>query len=178
MQIVEIFPPCLYSMKYGEDDDEYHRIWARLTDIDDLTEFFEKHQAFLRNGFWRDRMTPETAAAVVVDEIGEFYAALARNAQHACEGRSPDLEDLFVNFGGMELYEWKLPAVKAYGARRPFLIRLYAIRLDANCYLLIAGGIKLGPTIQDSPGLEDVLPKLRNAKTFLLREGILGQEDI
>ena len=69
--------------------------------------------------------------------------------------------------------------VKGYGVMDSTFLRLYAIRLDKNCYLLVYGGIKLNKTIQDSPILRDnVFQKMDMVRSYLVEEGILDIDDI
>lgn len=68
---------------------------------------------------------------------------------------------------------------KSYGTNNPSLLRLYAIKFGKNQYLIVTGGIKLGDSIQNSPGMH---PKILNcideAITFLKRNGICESDDI
>lgn len=69
--------------------------------------------------------------------------------------------------------------VKSYGTDSPSLLRLYAIRLEANCYLIVCGGIKLGRTIQNSPVLKDkVFNKIDSVLNYLRANGITDGDDI
>ena len=61
----------------------------------------------------------------------------------------------------------------------PSLLRLYAIKIDSNCYLIVYGGIKLGTTIQDSPVLKDnVFKKIDQVLSYLRVNGITDSNDI
>ena len=74
---------------------------------------------------------------------------------------------------------WSLEPVKSYGPYSPSLLRLYAIKLDSNCYLIVYGGIKLGSTIQESPVLKDkVFNKIDAVLTFLKINGITESNDL
>ena len=69
--------------------------------------------------------------------------------------------------------------MKSYGTKSPSLLRLYAIRLDSNCYLIVYGGIKLGDSIQNSPVLKDkVFNKIDSVLSFLKANGITNSDDI
>ena len=69
--------------------------------------------------------------------------------------------------------------MKSYGVSSPSLLRLYAIKLDSNCYLIVYGGIKLGDTIQNSPILKDkVFNKIDKVLNYLKINGIEDSEDI
>ena len=60
-----------------------------------------------------------------------------------------------------------------------FFIRLYAIRMEENCYLIVYGGLKLADTIQNSPVLKtEVFKRIDQTLAYLKREGITEQEDL
>ena len=66
-----------------------------------------------------------------------------------------------------------------YGTRRPSLIRLYAIKVDDNCFVITGGGIKLGATIQESPDLKDhVLLEIKIVREYLKTNSIFDSNDI
>ena len=69
--------------------------------------------------------------------------------------------------------------VKGYGKNRHTFLRLYAIRIEPNCYLIVYGGLKLARTIQESPVLkEHVFAKIDWVLQYLKREGIVDNEDL
>ena len=81
--------------------------------------------------------------------------------------------------GGKYKCLWSLEPMKSYGTKSPSLLRLYAIKIDTNCYLIVYGGIKLGDTIQNSPVLKDkVFNKIDSVLSFLKNNGIADSEDI
>ena len=69
--------------------------------------------------------------------------------------------------------------MKSYGNNRPFLLRIYTIKLQSNCYVITAGGIKLSKTIQDSPDLKDyVIQNMDRVRAWLISNGISDEEDL
>ena len=69
--------------------------------------------------------------------------------------------------------------MKSYGTDRPSLLRIYAIKMGANTYLITGGGIKLADTIQDSPDLKDhVLKNIDRVREFLKANGIMDSDDM
>lgn len=69
--------------------------------------------------------------------------------------------------------------MKGYGTLESSFLRLYAIRVDYNCFLIVYGGIKLNDTIQNSPVLKDnVFKKIDSVRQFLKDEGVLDGEDL
>ena len=69
--------------------------------------------------------------------------------------------------------------MKSYGTIRPSLLRMYAIRLGTNMYLITGGGIKLADKIQNSPDLkEHALQNIDKVRRWLKAEGIYDSDDI
>ena len=69
--------------------------------------------------------------------------------------------------------------MKSYGLGIPSLLRIYAIKIAANVYVITGGGIKLARTIQDSPGLKDsVIQGIDKVRSFLRSEAIIDANDL
>lgn len=69
--------------------------------------------------------------------------------------------------------------MKSYGIENPSFLRMYAIKLKENTYLITGGGIKLADTIQNSPELKKhVLQNIDKVRTWLRENGIYDAEDI
>ena len=69
--------------------------------------------------------------------------------------------------------------IEGYGKNNHTFIRLYAIKIEKNCYLIVYGGLKLAKTIQESPVLKDhVFAKIDWVRQYLKREGIDKNDDL
>ncbi len=184
MEIREIYKGCLYSIKFDEAvTDEYSRVIALWKDLDYLVDFFKENAREVDQPFWREvGLNPDTPIASAERVAGEAIVLAARIgqlAQNAKDGKIPDFEDFFHPLGGKYSYVRELEPHKSYGTFNPSLLRLYAIKLERNVYLIVFGGIKLGSTIQNSPGLkEQVFNRIDNVITFLKANGILEGDDI
>ncbi len=86
-----------------------------------------------------------------------------------------DLQHLFKPLNN---FEYTITAHQKSQARvRKGWLRLYAIRLAKNCYLVTGGAIKLTLEMKRDH-LEIELKKLEQAKQFLLKNGIVYPEDL
>lgn len=95
------------------------------------------------------------------------------------EGDTPDLDSHFKPLDGEFFYITEHIPMKSYSPGRPPLLRLYAIKMGSNCYLITGGGIKLADTIQNSPGLKDhVINNIKFVRTYLKENGILDEDDL
>jgi len=182
MEIETIIPNRLYSIKYDEEDTaEYYRLFnEEWTDVAFLMDFFQSHPEFTENDFWGFLGNdPEIAAARVLEDANKLEPHLKELAENSDNGEQPDLEDYFKPLNGKYGYDIEHIPVKGYGVLESTFLRLYAIRIEQNCYLIVYGGIKLNSSIQNSPGLQEkVFRKIDKVKQFLVNEGIIDKDDI
>lgn len=180
LKIVGIYPPYLFSVQYeGEDENEFDHLFVLWNDVSYLMSFLEEYKEYLTLPTWQRIKEPEDAARQILDEadnLEELFEELKLNAE---EGRHPDFDDHFHFLNGKYQYEIRYIPVKSYGTNRPSLLRIYAIKLEKNCYLITGGGIKLADTIQNSPHLkEHVLQNIERVRSYLIKEGLLEASDL
>lgn len=184
MEIVEIYKDWLYSISFDEEDlTEYHRVFREWHDLDYLVNFFTNNKSCLRTNFWinagLDPDNPELSAERVINEANNLEEYIKKLVANCSRGIKPDFDEYFHFLGGKYKCLWSMEPVKSYGTDMPSLLRLYAIKMDTNCYLIVYGGIKLGETIQNSPVLKDkVFNKIDSVLNFLKANGITSSEDI
>ncbi|MBD5272882.1 MAG: hypothetical protein HDS42_06440 [Bacteroides sp.] len=184
MEIVEIYQDYLYSISFDEEDlNEYSRVFSEWHDLDYLINFFTENKDFVNTEFWRkaglNPENPEQSAERVIDEADNLETYIQEIVSNCSSGKKPDFDEYFHFLGGKYKCIWSLEPMKSYGTSSPSLLRLYAIKLDKNCYLIVYGGIKLGDTIQNSPVLKDkVFKKIDAVLSFLKANGITDSDDI
>lgn len=184
MDVREIYKGCLYSIKFDEaDTDEYSRAISLWKNLDYLVDFFKANAKEMEQPFWREiGLSPDKpliSAERVAHEAIDLASHIQNLAKNVSDGEIPDFEDFFKPLGGKYSYVRELEPHKSYGTFKPSLLRLYAIKLDRNLYLIAFGGIKLGSTIQNSPGLkEQVFNRIDNVIAFLKANGIFDGDDI
>ena len=153
MKIKPIHPPYLYSIQFdGQEINEYYRVFDLWTDISYLEAFFKNQSGLISGAFWN--LTPEFAIKRVTDEAYELDDELSMLFENTTCGSQPDFEDHFKLYGGKYYGVTEWYPMKSYGPHNPSLLRLYAIRFEKNCYLIVAGGIKLTKELKDTPGLQ------------------------
>lgn len=184
MEVVEIYKDYIYSINFDENDlNEYHRVFREWHDLDYLISFFTVHKQFVSTEFWLnagiDPENPEKSAARVIDEADELEDYIKKLVANCSNGVKPDFDEYFHFLGGKYKCLWSLEPVKSYGVNKPSLLRLYAIKIESNCYLIVYGGIKLGDTIQSSPVLkEQVFQKIDVVLSYLRNNGIVDSADL
>jgi len=60
----------------------------------------------------------------------------------------------------------------------PAFLRIYAIRIDNNCFLITGGSIKLTQSMNESKYLIKELEKLNNVQSWLEKEYIADSDDL
>ena len=180
VEIVAIYPQYIYSIQYEEqNENEFDRLFALWNDVDYVNQFLVNNQKYLSLPTWQQIQEPEDAARQVLAEaanLEELFEDLYQNVLH---GRKPDFDRHFSFWEGKYKYSLQWPPMKSYGTYRPSLLRIYAVKMEKNLYLITGGGIKLADTIQNSPDLKDhVLQNIDKVRTFLRENGILEAEDM
>ena len=110
------------------------------------------------------------------EDLESLFDELAVNTQN---GNKPDFDSHFHYLEGKYKYELQYQPMKSYSNGHPALLRIYAIKMDKNTYLITGGGIKLADTIQNSPDLkEHVLQNIDRVRDWLKANGIMDSDDM
>ena len=179
MEIETIYEPYVYSIKYdGQELCEFDRLFDAWSDMSELVNFMRTHQEYLNNPIWGEQHTPESAARRVRDEAKELGKLLLELCKNSDQGETPDFDSHFKFLDGKyQVYEY-IP-MKSYGTGRPSFLRMYAIKLKNNLYVITGGGIKLADTIQESPDLQKhVLQNIDKVRAWLIQNGIIDEQDL
>lgn len=170
----------MYSIQYDDaEENEFDRLFQKWNDVEYVVNFLNENKDMLLHPIWLNITEPEEAAKQVLKEAEELENFLIDLCENVAEGEMPDLDSHFKFLDGIYKYEIEYIPMKSYGTVRPSLLRMYAIRLGSNTYLITGGGIKLADTIQNSPGLkEHVLQNIDKVRTWLKSMGIYDGDDI
>lgn len=179
MEIEAIYPPYIYSIKYdGKNANEFERLFESWRDLDEVIAFFEKNKDYLQSEIWSTVREPEAAANQVSDEADDLeilFRELYSNAKKDCK---PDFDSHFKYLDGKYNTVLEHVPMKSYGPISPSFIRLYAIKMDTNKYIITGGGIKLCKTIQESPYLKErIIQDIDKVRAWLKSNGIYEEED-
>ena len=157
MKIVRIFGNRLFAFQYeGEEDNEYDRLMDLWTDPVYIRDFLKGN---LPSGLQLNE-----AIKVIRDDsekLDDALAALARDNMLKVE----------TFFKPLHNQEYHVPLLSKQKARKNYL-RLYAIRIDEDCFVITGGAIKLTHLMKDSPHTSKELAKLEKARSFLREQGI------
>jgi hypothetical protein len=181
MKIVDIFvviEDSLYAVKYDIDKDHiFAEIFREWNDVEYLEAFFEQNRADLQRGFWGE-ISVEEAVLKTLSEARRFENQILKCAKNSETGDLPDLESaLFIPLY-RDIFSNTHIESKAYGINRKSWLRLYAIRIADNVYVVSGAGIKLTETMNDRPHLKTELKKLKAVSTFLKKIDLIEKDEI
>ena len=181
MEIVEIYPPYIYSIHYDDEEEcEYERLFELWNDVGYVVNFMIENKLYLQSSIWKKIPEPEDAARQVLTEAAELEDYFETLNENVKQGKLPDFDSHFKSLNGRK-YEFEIERLpmKSYGLARPSLLRLYAIKLKPNLYIITGGGIKLADSIQNSPDLKDhILQNIDRVREFLKSNYIIDADDL
>lgn len=180
MDIIAIFPPYIYSIRYDDQkESEYDRLFAEWNDLSAILDFLMQHKDMLKTSIWKKVSEPESAARQVLDEAEALELLFEELNRHTANNEKPDFDSHFHYLDGKYKFELEYEPMKSYGDGRPSLLRMYAIKMDRNTYLITGGGIKLSDTIQNSPDLQEhVIQNIDRVRSWLKENGIIDSDDM
>ncbi len=157
MKIVTIFDKILFTFHYNNEFfNEFERLIDLWTDVSYLKKFADTEKIIDPKGFINDILND-------VDEIQDL------------------IEDIVINDKQFELYFRPLSdseyQIKKLSHQKGKLkskskLRIYAIKIDTNCFVITGGAIKMSQTMQGHPITLNEITKLNLAKEYLKNNNI------
>ena len=183
MEIVDIFEVVegsLYSVLFKaesnavDDKDtiipvgqlhEFKRLFDLWNDPIRLREFFEEHEKDLNENYW-DGITIDEAIEKTRREAKKLEAILLEYAEAGKTEKFETLSTLFKPLSDGK-FEKKFEKDKVKVDGKKAWLRLYAIRIDANLFVVCGGAIKLRETLNDRKYLLKELEKIEITRDYL-----------
>lgn len=160
MKIVDIFEPNLYSFHYKDEEaNEYYRLMELWTDVEYLKNFAKENK---------------------IEDVNQFIRKILRDAENIqdflfeVENNKNILEHYFRPLNNNEFGFISLSKQK--GKLVEDKLRLYAIKIDNNCFVITGGAIKMSQKMQDHADTKKELPKINKAQDILRENGIIDDE--
>ncbi|TXE10335.1 hypothetical protein ES711_00010 [Gelidibacter salicanalis] len=172
MKIIDTFAivkESLYSVQYDTEElNEFAKCFELWNDPIYLREFFEQHKEDLDNKFWNG-ISIEQAIIKTKEDARLFEEEILYIAESGKTERLETLSTLFEPLSQRVIGE-NLERDKAKGMKRPSWLRIYAIRIEANLFVVCGGAIKLTPTMNTRDHLILELDKLEFTRNYLQEE--------
>lgn len=160
MKIVSIFAEKLFSFHYpDEGDNEYDRLMELWTDAQYLKKFAEDNGVADIADFIEDRLSN-------ANEVQDFIDEISTN-KHPLGHFFKPLTDTETGLKILSLQKGKLNRNR---------LRIYAIKIDTECFVITGGAIKMSQAMQDFPDTQIELAKLRAAQSYLKENGIFDKD--
>lgn len=157
--IFELIKDKLWVVQYeGKKVHELRIIQDQWTDVIWLQDFFEKHEADLKSGFY-EQFKVDDAIEITIDEADELFELLKKE-----EGGY--LDELFEPLDDREYRIKDFQKQKAKGNQHKTWLRIYAIKFFEG-YVITGGAIKLTKTMQEREHTQLELSKMQIVRDAL-----------
>lgn len=164
MKIVHIFAGKIYSFQFdNETENELRRNIKLWNDAQYIYRFLKDNKNDIPGN-----STIERIAKLISDDSYKLYSLLYQLAVDETQ----TLETLFKQLNNSE-YQYTLLSYRK--ARRNYL-RLYALKIDADCFVITGGAIKLTQFMEDRSHTNREILKLNRCKAFLNENGVIDAD--
>lgn len=177
MEFITIFetPNQLLSSVVDGETDEFNKVFEQWRDVNYLREFFKSNYKDLSSGYYQIAEIDDAIYRTLNDAnlLFEEFRNIAIEA--------PDAKELNNFFKSLDNYEYREKAhkkCKAYGIIDRSWIRLYAIKLESNSFIVTGGTIKLTRLMSDSSHTQLEFEKLEKCRNYLQSNGIYCNEGL
>jgi hypothetical protein len=175
MQITTIFAVnefTLYSVAYDNQEMEFKRLFDLwINDFEYLFDFFEENNNDLNSNFY-GVISIDDAVKRTRKQAIEFRRKFYQLAQNTLTS-DVKLQTIFRPLHNSEYHLKELLKEKS----KIDWLRIYAIRISENTYVISGGAIKLTQTMNTRQHLQLELQKLEMTKQFLIENGLTDESD-
>jgi hypothetical protein len=160
----------LYSVQFsGQKKMEFDRLFELWNDPIYLDSFFAEHIADLQQEYWQGMNIGEAIKKTIRDAT-ELERKIKYLAEQGRLSKFENLSDLFKPLFNKPTKLEEFEKSKAKGLLHKSWLRVYAIRLKPNLYLVSGGAIKLTEDMNHSAHLLLELEKLKITHKYLTGE--------
>jgi hypothetical protein len=152
MKIVTIFAHHLYAFSFKDKTDELNRLYDFWTNQKLLRDYFEKNNSVLEF----ENIDIEEAISETIENAELLFELLSEHKN--------DLDRLFEALSTKENDSKFLHKQKS----RRKCLRLYAIKIESNYYVITGGAIKQSQTMQQHPDTNEESKKLESCRNYLI----------
>jgi len=186
MKIVDIFVNSdtgegIYAIKEdNEEQDEFARNLDLWSDPEYLTGYLETNKEYLQTEYYKNDSV-DSLTSKIEKEVLEIEELMYNLVENGFDKNGKSLENLFKPLDDLEyqlyLHQESKAVISDHHFPRP-IIRMYAIRIAPNTFVITGGAIKLTHKMQEHDDTRQELTKLKKAKKFLIENNLLTEDDI
>jgi hypothetical protein len=175
--IFEIVHGALASIKYTDEPlNAFDHCFSLWSDVEYLENFFETNKADLSRDIWQ--LDVFDAVVRILEEANEFKQDMLYYAEQGKSKGEKHLDGYIFRSLHKDILSNTRIQSKAYGTENGHsMLRIYAIRLGENAYIVTGGTIKLTKKMQEREHTSRELDKLNLAASYLKNLGIEDDSD-
>jgi hypothetical protein len=182
MKIVPIFAEektqGLFSVHFeGEPESEIIKAFHYWFDIGYLHKYFTTHQHDLNSGYYGENLSTQQAISYTREEAYELFENLKKLAVSGKIKNDKSLSLAFRPLHNGDYSPKELQKQKAKSTVHKKWLRIYAIKIAPNTFIVTGSAIKLVRTMNERPHLQKELQKLEDVKNYLKDLNICDQDD-
>ena len=160
MKIVRIFGNQLFAFQYEhETDNELDRLIDQWNDTGYLYEFVREN-----NGDVPKNTPIPSLINQIIDNANDIDDVL----NEISEDEARSLEEFFKP---LDNQEYQIVELSKQKGRKNYL-RLYAIRIEKNCFVITGGAIKFHHLNKDRPHTQKEMEKINGCRDYLKANGV------
>ncbi|MCH4896103.1 hypothetical protein E0494_05240 [Marinilabiliaceae bacterium JC040] len=180
MKIVRIFENTndLLAIKYENSDiDVLEQLFKSWTDIEFIEDFFNTNISDLNTNYWNN-ISVEEAIFSLLEESGRLIKMFNELNNISYIERQSKLKVMFRPLDNNLSNKYEFDRTKVYGGRPRNFLRIYALKIDEEKYIITGGTIKLTKKMQDRENSNIELKNLEKCKDFLYNNGIVDKDGL
>ena len=162
----------LWSVKYPEKEaDELTMLFRNWSNGNYLLDFFLSNMEDLKNFFHVQRISEAIKDTVEDAQVLQKLILDFPYTEH--------LDGLFhpLSLSDNRVTEMTREKARNWNRdRHASWLRIYAIRVQEEVFVVTGGAIKLTPAMQDRPHTQEELEKLNQCREFLISNGVIDQD--
>ena len=173
-RLVRIFPSegdGLFAVHFSDQPrDEFRSLFDFWSDPELLEDFFESNRADLAQDRYQ-HPSVDDAVLWTLEESKILQKVLYERAKQGQGDPYNTLQTLFRPLESIDSRSLSYQRNKVYGRRHKGWLRIYAIRLNPNTFVVTGGAIKLTQRMDERKHTQSELVKLERVKQFLISNG-------
>ena len=171
VRIIDSYDHLWAVKSQGKEDDELTDLFNKWNNVEYLLNFFTENFEDLKGHFHIERISQ--AISDTMDDA-ETLEELILDFPY-----TENLDELFKPLGAADSRATELSREKARNwdsRQHASWLRIYAIRLEPNIYVVTGGAIKLTRTMQEREHTAIELDKLNRCKAYLQSQGVFDKD--
>lgn len=162
----------IWAVRYdGDTDNALYQLLDHWSDVIWLREFFKENASDLAGFYHIDDIDQ-----AVEDTLDDSEQIEDRLLDMSPEENLDEFFHPLENFRTVEILLGKEKGRLKRVVRHSSWLRIYAIKLESDCYIITDGAIKLTFRMEERPHAKAELVKLDRVRNFLLSEGIIEND--